>query len=167
MYEVSLSIPAGFFGETSQIHCSAIDNHMITGDSYHNISVLYVNSKPSFSIVTNLFSLPQSSLPHTISIALTDISPGAFDTGQTLQCRLFGFNMSFFALEPTILTTVLAIQSVSVDLPVSFQTKSLYTVGKTSFNVVCTDDGGTLNGGESSFSSPIFLNFTLMNFPPY
>jgi hypothetical protein len=161
IYEVMLTIPAGFFGNSSQIRCSAIDNHNSSSDSTHSVSVLYVNSKPSFRIVTTNFSFPQNSSTHTIGVVLTDVSRGAYDDDQMLQCRLSGVNMSFFD-EVTFNST-----AIEFEYAVSLKTKSVYTLGRTSFDVVCTDNGGTMNNGDDSFSSPIFFDFTLVNFPPY
>jgi hypothetical protein len=162
IYQLFLSIPGGLFGNTSLVYGMAIDNHGSVGTAFMNISILYVNSKPSFRIDETHFSLPQSVLPHTIPVVLQDVSVGAFDDGQAMQCYLRDVNTSFFPVEP-----VLTLVTPEFNFKIILKTASLYTTGLTHFNVVCTDNGGTENRGDDTFSIPIFLNYTLINLPPF
>jgi hypothetical protein len=162
IYQVLLHIPGGFYGNTSQLLCSAVDSRNSTAQSFHNVSILYVNSQPSFRIVEDHFSLSQSSLNQSIRIVLEDATVGSYDGDQILNCSLRDVNMSFFAYEP-----VLTPDFPEFHYVMNFSTASLYTTGKTNFNFVCSDNGGNENGGINYFSKPVFLNITLVNLPPY
>ncbi|MBN2280361.1 MAG: T9SS type A sorting domain-containing protein [Candidatus Marinimicrobia bacterium] len=119
------------------------------------ITVNPVNDAPSFSKGANQVVFENSGL-HTITGWASNISPGPFETTQTVTFVTSNNKNSLFTTQPII--------SVSGDL--SFEVAA-HTTGLATVTVYLTDDGGTENGGSNQ-SSPVTFTITVtdVNDPP-
>ena len=100
--------------------------------------------------------------------------PSILDWQMFLQVHLIWVKRCSVLPVGPVLNSSLYVMSQTLDsmglpqtLRIGFTAASFYTVGKTDFRIICADNGGTENNGINTFSSPVFLNITLVNLPPY
>ena len=119
------------------------------------ITITPVNDAPTFNLVASS-SAPEDAGPQTINGVLTNVTPGPFETGQTLALTVSNDDNALFSVQP------------SIDLTSG---KLTYTSapnanGSATVTVKLQDDGGTANGGVDQTTKTFTITVTPVDDAP-
>jgi VCBS repeat-containing protein len=119
------------------------------------ITITPVNDAPTFNLMANNTAAEDAG-PQTVNGALTNASPGPFETGQTLTLTVTNANHALFSVQP------------SIDLATGTlkYTSAPNANGSATVTVTLQDDGGAANGGVDQTTKTFTITVTPVNDAP-
>ena len=108
------------------------------------ITVNFVNQPPSFTVGPDQ-AADENAPAQTVASWATNISQGAFETGQTLDFQVSSDNSALFSVQPAIDPTGALSYAPAANIS-----------GVAHVTVTLHDDGGTANGGQDTSASQTF-----------
>jgi VCBS repeat-containing protein len=119
------------------------------------ITVTPVNDAPTFNLIPS-DTAAEDAGPQTVNGALTNVSPGPFETGQTLTLTVTNDNNALFSGQP----------SIDLSTGTLKYTSAPNANGKATVTVKLQDDGGTANGGVDQTTKTFTITVTPVNDAP-
>jgi VCBS repeat-containing protein len=119
------------------------------------ITITPVNDAPTFNLMANNTAAEDAG-PQTVNGALTNASPGPFETGQTLTLTVTNANDALFSVQP----------SIDLSTGTLKYTSAPNANGKATVTVKLQDDGGTANGGVDQTTKTFTITVTPVNDAP-
>jgi VCBS repeat-containing protein len=119
------------------------------------ITITPVNDAPTFNLIPSNTDAEDAG-PQTVNGALTNVSPGPFETGQTLTLTVTNDNNALFSGQP----------SIDLSTGTLKYTSAPNANGKATVTVKLQDDGGTANGGVDQTTKTFTITVTPVNDAP-
>jgi VCBS repeat-containing protein len=119
------------------------------------ITVTPVNDAPTFNLIASNTAAEDAG-PQAVNGALTNVSPGPFETGQTLTLTVTNDNNALFSVQP----------SIDLGTGTLKYTSAPNANGSATVTVKVQDDGGTANGGVDQTTKTFTITVTPVNDAP-
>ncbi|HEY2163697.1 MAG TPA: Ig-like domain-containing protein, partial [Gemmatimonadaceae bacterium] len=119
------------------------------------ITVTPVNDAPTFNLIAGNTAAEDAG-PQAINGALTNASPGPFETGQTLTLTVTNDNNALFSMQP----------SIDLGTGTLKYTSAPNANGSATVTVKLQDDGGTANGGVDQTTKTFTITVTPVDDAP-